>query len=73
MKSWGSSINMVSNLDLKDNSDSGGVGAKKGFLYQDYAAALYVISMLRDKNIKAVRFEVTDDIDIVRYNPFNKV
>jgi hypothetical protein len=51
--------------DSMENSDLGGVGAKKGFLYQDYAAALYVISMLRDKRIKAVRFEVTDDIDII--------
>lgn len=59
---------MISSLDLMDNSDSGGVGAKKGFLYQDYAAALYVISMIRDKNIKAVRFEVTDDIDIIYDN-----
>lgn len=46
-------------------SDSGGVGAKSGFLYQDYAAALYLLKMLRDKRLKAVRFEVTDDIDLV--------
>lgn len=51
--------------DSMENSDIGGVGAKKGFLYQDYAAALYVISMIKDKRIKAVRFEVTDDIDII--------
>lgn len=51
--------------DSMENSDLGGVGAKKGFLYQDYAAALYVVSMIRDKKIKAVRFEVTDDIDII--------
>lgn len=54
--------------DSMKNSDLGGVGAKKGFLYQDYAAALYVVSMIRDKKIKAVRFEVTDDIDIIYDN-----
>ena len=59
---------MSSNLNSMENSDSGGVGAKKGFLYQDYAAALYVISMIRNKKIKAVRCEVTDDIDIIYDN-----
>lgn len=56
---------MSSDLDIMDQSDSGGVGAKKGFLYQDYAAAYYVTKMLLDKRIIAVRCEVTDDIDII--------
>lgn len=47
-----------------DTSNSGGVAAKNGFLYQDYAAAWYVVQMLQDKAILAVRCEVTDDIDI---------
>lgn len=46
-------------------SDSGGIGAKKGFLYQDYVAALLALNMLRDKDIRAIRCEVSDDIDIV--------
>lgn len=48
-----------------DTSNSGGVAAKLGFLYQDCAAALYVTEMLLDKTIQAVRCEVTDDIDII--------
>lgn len=48
-----------------EESDSGGVGAKKGFLYQDYAAAYYLLRMLRDKSIISIRCEVTDDIDVV--------
>lgn len=47
------------------NSDSGGIGAKKGFLYQDYVAALNVLFMLQNKKIQEVRCEVSDDIDIV--------
>ena len=50
------------------SSDSGGVGAKRGFRYQDYVAAQCVIQMLRDKRLKAVRCEVTDDIDLVYDN-----
>ena len=48
-----------------EQSDSGGVGAKKGFLYQDYAAAYFLLKMLRDKSIISIRCEVTDDIDVV--------
>jgi hypothetical protein len=48
-----------------EQNDSGGVGAKKGFLYQDYAAAYYLLKMLRDKALLSVRCEVTDDIDVV--------
>jgi hypothetical protein len=48
-----------------DKSDSGGVGAIKGFLYQDFVAAYLVIGMLNDKSIKKVRFEVSDDVDVV--------
>jgi len=52
-------------IDNMNNSDAGGVGAKKGFLYQDYIAALYVTKMLRDKRIKGICCEVKDDIDIL--------
>ncbi|UHQ54140.1 dsDNA nuclease domain-containing protein [Microbulbifer sp. YPW16] len=46
-------------------SDSGGIGAKKGFLYQDYVAALNALYMLLNKSIKEIRCEVSDDIDVV--------
>lgn len=48
-----------------DSNDSGGVAAKHGFLFQDCVAAYHVTRMLRDKTIRSVRCEVTDDIDIV--------
>lgn len=48
-----------------EKNDSGGVGAKKGFLYQDYVAALHVVKMLGDKSIQSVRLEVSDDFDVV--------
>ncbi len=48
-----------------DSNDSCGVAAKHGFLFQDCVAAFYVTRMLRDKTIRSVRCEVTDDIDIV--------
>lgn len=58
-----------------DESDGGGVGAKKGFLYQDLAAALYLSQMLFDKKLKKIRCEVTDDIDLVyeEYTEFVQV
>lgn len=46
-------------------NDSGGIGAKKGFLYQDYVAALFALKMLDDKSISEIRCEVSDDIDVV--------
>lgn len=46
-------------------NDSGGIAAKKGFLYQDYVAAYYALKMLSDKSIVEIRCEVSDDIDIV--------
>lgn len=52
-------------LETMDATDAGGVGAKKGFLYQDLAAAFYLSQMLFDKNLKTIRCEVTDDIDLV--------
>ncbi|EPO8472415.1 dsDNA nuclease domain-containing protein [Yersinia enterocolitica] len=52
-------------LDNMDSSDSGGVGAKKGFLYQDHAAAYFVTMMLRDKRLQGVCCEVIDDIDLI--------
>ncbi|MEJ2795805.1 dsDNA nuclease domain-containing protein [Iodobacter sp. LRB] len=48
-----------------ESIDSGGVAAKHGFLFQDCVAAYHVTRMLRDKTIRSVRCEVTDDIDIV--------
>lgn len=59
---------MTMGLDNMDHSNSGGVGAKKGFLFQDYVAALYVTEMLRDKRIKGVCCEVKDDVDIIYEN-----
>ncbi len=51
-------------VDVEPN-DSGGVAAKHGFIFQDCVAAYHVTRMLRDKTIRGVRCEVTDDIDIV--------
>ncbi|MCL6691352.1 dsDNA nuclease domain-containing protein [Pseudomonas sp. R3.Fl] len=48
-----------------ESNDSGGVAAKHGFLFQDCVAAYHVTRMLRDKTIRSVRCEVTDDIDII--------
>lgn len=48
-----------------ESNDSGGVAAKHGFLFQDCVAAYHVTRMLRDKTIRSIRCEVTDDIDIV--------
>ncbi|WP_219064443.1 dsDNA nuclease domain-containing protein [Pseudomonas sp. UMAB-08] len=46
-------------------NDAGGVAAKHGFLFQDCVAAYHVTRMLRDKSIRRIRCEVTDDVDIV--------
>lgn len=48
-----------------ESNDSGGVAAKHGFLFQDCVAAYHVTRMLRDKNIRSIRCEVTDDIDVL--------
>lgn len=48
-----------------ESDDSGGVAAKHGFLFQDCVAAYHVTRMLRDKTIRSIRCEVTDDIDII--------
>ncbi|MCL9775737.1 dsDNA nuclease domain-containing protein [Vibrio methylphosphonaticus] len=48
-----------------EQSDSGGPAALKGFSYQNFAAAYYTLSMLRDKSLLSVRCEVVDDIDLV--------
>jgi hypothetical protein len=57
------------------STDAGGVAAKAGFQYQDYAAAFYVVQMLRDHSLRAVRCEVTDDIDLMfdSYDEFVQV
>ncbi|WP_315969697.1 dsDNA nuclease domain-containing protein [Pseudomonas oryzihabitans] len=53
-------------MDVKmDPNDAGGVAAKHGFIFQDCVAAFYVTQMLRDKTIRRIRCEVTDDIDVV--------
>jgi hypothetical protein len=56
---------MTSSSTTMTSSNAGGVGAKAGFLFQDYAAALYVTQMLSDTSLLAVRCEVTDDIDLI--------
>lgn len=48
-----------------EQSDSGGVAALKGFTFQNVAAAYFVLQMLRDKSLLAVRCEVADDIDLL--------
>ncbi|ENQ8053208.1 DUF4297 domain-containing protein [Vibrio parahaemolyticus] len=53
---------------VMDQSDSGGVAALKGFTYQNVAAAYYVLQMLRDKSLIAVRCEVIDDFDLIYNN-----
>lgn len=46
-------------------TDSGGVAAKYGFLYQDCVAAWLATEMLMDRDMRAVRVEAVDDIDVV--------
>ncbi|MBX4138821.1 dsDNA nuclease domain-containing protein [Pseudomonas sp. S5F11] len=46
-------------------TDSGGVAAKYGFLYQDCVAAWLATEMLMDRDMRAVRVETVDDVDIV--------
>jgi hypothetical protein len=58
----------MTTMEAMSRDDSGGVGAKSGFLFQDYVAAYYVFRMLQNKRIEAVRFEVTDDIDVIYGN-----
>lgn len=60
-KILGTSMN-TSEMEL---SDSGGTASLKGFVYQNFVAALYVLRMLEDKTLKTVRCEAVDDIDAV--------
>ncbi|WP_299489871.1 dsDNA nuclease domain-containing protein [uncultured Shewanella sp.] len=46
-------------------SDSGGPAALKGFVYQNFVTAYYVLRMLEDKNLLSVRCEVVDDVDAI--------
>lgn len=46
-------------------SDSGGPAALKGFVYQNFVAAYYVLRMLEDKSLLSVRCEVIDDVDAI--------
>ncbi|WP_429058133.1 dsDNA nuclease domain-containing protein [Aeromonas jandaei] len=61
------------NQTVMEQSDSGGVAALKGFTYQNYAAAYFVLSMLQDKSLISVRFEVVDDIDLLYENKIEYV
>ncbi|WP_175354184.1 dsDNA nuclease domain-containing protein [Aliivibrio fischeri] len=54
-----------------DENNSGGVGAKKGFFFQDYVTTLFVSEMLLDNRISGVGCEVGDDIDL--FHPKNIV
>lgn len=46
-------------------TDSGGPAALKGFVYQNFVAAHYVLQMLEDKKLLTVRCEAVDDVDAV--------
>ncbi|MUK25716.1 dsDNA nuclease domain-containing protein [Aliivibrio fischeri] len=56
------------NFSEMELSDSGGPAALKGFEYQNFVAAYYVLSMLENKNLIKVRCEAVDDIDLVYAN-----
>ncbi|OUS72034.1 hypothetical protein B5G52_09270 [Pseudoalteromonas sp. A601] len=47
-----------------DENNGGGVGAKKGFFFQDYVATLFASEMLLDNRISGVGCEVGDDIEL---------
>jgi len=51
-----------------DESNRGGVAAKKGFFYQDYMATLLATRMLLDSNIRGIGNEVGEDIEIYSMN-----
>lgn len=53
------------NTSAMEITDSGGVAAKYGFLYQDCVAAWLATEMLMDREMRAVRVETVDDVDIV--------
>ncbi|EPF7507857.1 dsDNA nuclease domain-containing protein [Klebsiella variicola] len=54
---------------LRDPSDSGAIASRAGYNYQDYIAVSLVLDMLYNDNIKAVRCEHIDDIEVV-HNDF---
>ncbi|EGR2845024.1 DUF4297 domain-containing protein [Vibrio parahaemolyticus] len=54
-----------------DENNGGGVGAKKGFFFQDYVATLFASEMLLDNRISGVGCEVGDDIEL--FHPKNIV
>jgi hypothetical protein len=54
-----------------DESNAGGVGAKKGFYFQDYVATLLASEMLVDSDITGIGCEVGDDVEI--FNSDNSV
>lgn len=47
-----------------DENNSGGVGAKKGFFFQDYVATFFASEMLLNSHINGIGCEVCDDINI---------
>lgn len=49
---------------MNDNSNAGGVAARKGFNFQDHVAASYVLTMLEDRRIEQVECETSDDITL---------
>ncbi len=49
-------------------SDTGGVAARKGFKYQDHAAAQFVLQMISNPNLLQVECETADDIVLVWLN-----
>ena len=49
---------------MNDISNSGGVAARKGFVFQDHVAARYVLNMLEDRRIEQVECETSDDITL---------
>lgn len=47
-----------------DENNSGGVGAKKGFFFQDYVATFLASEMLLDYHIRGIGCEIDDDIEV---------
>ncbi|PKF49730.1 dsDNA nuclease domain-containing protein [Enterovibrio nigricans] len=47
-----------------DENNSGGVGAKAGFYFQDHVATLLASEMLLDNRVRGIGCEVGDDIDV---------
>ncbi|HGN9373781.1 TPA: dsDNA nuclease domain-containing protein [Citrobacter pasteurii] len=61
----------TSPIVIKDPSDSGAIASRRGYNFQDFIAASFAINMLYDKDIKAIRCEKIDDIDVI-YDGFTE-